>query len=104
MSFTDWPWRVWRQRRGDAVALRLDGDSLSWQQLCQQVDALAAGFFARGVVPGTGVALRGKNSPQTLLCWLALLQCGARVLPLNPQLPDSLLARLLPGLSLSLGW
>lgn len=103
MSFTDWPWREWRQRRGDAIALRLDSDSLSWQQLCQQVDALAAGFFARGVVPGAGVALRGKNSPQTLLCWLALLQCGARVLPLNPQLPDSLLTRLLPGLSLSFG-
>ncbi|MBJ3814381.1 o-succinylbenzoate--CoA ligase [Shimwellia pseudoproteus] len=103
MSFTDWPWRVWRQQRGDAIALRLAAETLTWRQLCQQVDALAAGFFAQGVESGTGVALRGKNSPQMLLCWLALLQCGARILPLNPQLPDSMLTRLLPGLSLSFG-
>jgi len=35
-----------------------------------------------------------------VLAWLALLQCGARVLPLNPQLPPSLLAALLPSLDL----
>jgi O-succinylbenzoic acid--CoA ligase len=35
-----------------------------------------------------------------LLAWLALLQCGARVLPLNPQLPPSLLAAVLPSLDL----
>lgn len=103
MSFTDWPWREWRQQRGAAIALHLEGESLTWHQLCQQVDALAAGFFAQGVTCGAGVALRGKNSPQTLLCWLALLQCGARILPLNPQLPDGLLGQLLPGLTLSFG-
>lgn len=35
-----------------------------------------------------------------MLAWLALLQCGARVLPLNPQLPGPLLAELLPTLDL----
>ncbi|WP_142911283.1 AMP-binding protein, partial [Klebsiella pneumoniae] len=30
---------------------------------------------------------------------LALLQCGARVLPLNPQLPEVLLQELLPALN-----
>ncbi len=38
----------------------------------------------------------GPNQPETLLAWLALLQCGARVLPLNPQLPAVLLQELLP--------
>jgi O-succinylbenzoic acid--CoA ligase len=38
------------------------------------------------------VLLRAYNQPSALLAWLALLQCGARVLPLNPQLPPSLLA------------
>ncbi|VEC21997.1 2-succinylbenzoate--CoA ligase [Shimwellia blattae] len=63
MSFTDWPWREWRQQRGAAIALHLEGESLTWHQLCQQVDALAAGFFAQGVTCGAGVALRGKKQP-----------------------------------------
>jgi acyl-CoA synthetase (AMP-forming)/AMP-acid ligase II len=83
----DWPWRHWRQRRGEAQALRLNDQPLTWRELCARVDALAAGFAAQGVMEGQGVALRAYNQPETLLAWLALLQCGARVLPLNPQLP-----------------
>lgn len=98
MIFRDWPWRHWRQRRGEAFALRLNDDSLTWQQLCERVDALTAGFVAQGVGEGDGVILRAYNQPAALLAWLALLQCGARVLPLNPQLPSAMLAQLLPSL------
>ncbi|VDR25684.1 2-succinylbenzoate--CoA ligase [Raoultella terrigena] len=98
MIFRDWPWHHWRQRRGEAFALRLNDDSLTWQQLCDRVDALTAGFVAQGVGEGDGVILRAHNQPAALLAWLALLQCGARVLPLNPQLPAAMLARLLPSL------
>jgi O-succinylbenzoic acid--CoA ligase len=52
------------------------------------------------VSEGDGVMLRGRNQPQVLLAWLALLQCGARVLPVNPQLPALLLEALLPTLTL----
>lgn len=100
MIFPDWPWRYWRQVRGDAPALRLNDESLSWQTLCQRIDALASGFAAQGVSEGSGVMLRAWNHPQTLLVWLALLQCGARILPINPQLPRLLLATLLPDLTL----
>ncbi|CAM7401141.1 MULTISPECIES: o-succinylbenzoate--CoA ligase [Citrobacter] len=100
MSFSDWPWRHWRQVRGDAPALRLNDEVLTWQALCQRINALAGGFAAQGVVEGSGVMLRAWNHPQTLLAWLALLQCGARVLPINPQLPQSLLSTLLPDLTL----
>jgi O-succinylbenzoic acid--CoA ligase len=103
MSFTDWPWRHWANVRGANVALRLDDERLTWPTLCQRVDALAGGFHLQGVKEGDGVALKAKNGPQTLLVWLALLQCGARVLPLNPQLPDSLLAQLLPSMTLGYG-
>lgn len=101
MIFTDWPWRVWCQQRSSAPALRLNEQTLSWQQLCRQVDALAAGLSAQGVRAGEGVMLRAYNQPTTLLAWLALLQCGARILPINPQLPAPLLSTLLPTLSLS---
>ena len=97
--FSDWPWRHWRQLRGEAQALRLNDRLLTWRELCARVDALAAGFAAQGVMEGQGVALRAYNQPETLLAWLALLQCGARVLPLNPQLPAVLLQELLPALT-----
>ncbi|KNC10047.1 O-succinylbenzoic acid--CoA ligase [Klebsiella sp. RIT-PI-d] len=100
MTFTDWPWRHWRNQRPDAQALRLDDEPLSWQTLCTRLDTLAAGFAAQGVREGQGVMLRGVNHPSMLLSWLALLQCGARVLPVNPQLPISMLDVLLPGLTL----
>ena len=100
MRFNDWPWRHWRQQSANGTALRLNDTAFSWQALCQQLDGLAAGFYQQGVREGDGVMLRAANGPQTLLAWLALLQCGARVLPVNPQLPDALLTALLPSLSL----
>ena len=100
MTFSDWPWRHWRQRREEARALRLNERRLSWRELCARIDALAAGFHAQGVSDGDGVLLRAYNQPDALLALLALLQCGARVLPLNPQLPAPLLAELLPSLGL----
>lgn len=98
--FSDWPWRHWRQLRGESQALRLNDQALTWRELCARIDALASGFAAQGVLEGQGVALRAYNQPETLLAWLALLQCGARVLPLNPQLPTALLQELLPALTI----
>ncbi|WP_312212267.1 o-succinylbenzoate--CoA ligase [Pseudescherichia sp.] len=100
MTFADWPWRHWRAKRGNDAAVRLNSETLSWHALCSRIDGLAAGFARQNVRPGEGVLLRAGNSPQTLLAWLALLQCGVRVLHINPQLPDALLAELLPPLSL----
>lgn len=61
---------------------------------------LACGFAAQGVEEGDGVLLRARNHPRALLARLALLQCGARVLPVNPQLPQPLLDALIPDLTL----
>ncbi|WP_342324320.1 o-succinylbenzoate--CoA ligase [Kosakonia sp. BYX6] len=100
MMFSDWPWRHWRQVRGEQTAIRLDQHTLNWRQLCVRVDRLAAGFARQGVREGDGVMLRARNQPETVLAWLALLQCGARILPVNPQLPALLLDALLPQLTL----
>lgn len=100
MIFTQWPWQHWAQRRTDAVALHFADRTVTWHQLSEQVNALAAGLGQQGVREGVGVALRGRNSAQMVLAWLALMHCGARVLPLNPQLPASLLDALLPALTL----
>lgn len=100
MSFTDWPWRQWRARCADKPALRMNEEILTWQQLCARIDSLAAGFQHQGVEEGDGVMLLAHNHPETLLAWLALLQCGARILPVNPQLPRPLLDVLLPQMTL----
>lgn len=103
MNFSTWPWHHWAQQRPTDSALILTGQTLDWRRLCQEVDTLAGGFYQQGLKPGDGVALRGKNSPQMVLVWLALLQCGARVLPLNPQYPANFLTALLPPLTLAWG-
>lgn len=95
-GLTDWPWRHWAQHRPTQSALTIDETAWSWRRLAQHCDALAADFTRQGVAPDDIVALRGKNSAAMLLSYLALLQCGARVLPLNPRLPDALIATLLP--------
>lgn len=100
MIFSDWPWRHWRAQHAGKPALRLNGACLNWDQLCQRIDALASGFVQQGVREGDGVMLQAHNHPDTLLAWLALLQCGVRILPVNPQLPRPLLETLLPSLTL----
>ncbi|MDU4094267.1 MAG: o-succinylbenzoate--CoA ligase [Pantoea sp.] len=91
----DFPWRQQAQATPAAMALRTDNVQLSWQALSEQLDRLCAGFQRQGVTRGARVALRSKNSLSALLAWMALLQAGAQVLPLNPQLPSATLLPLL---------
>lgn len=97
-TITDWPWRHWQQRCPEALAIDNGEVTLSWQQLSQAVAEYAQGFQQQGVAAGNIVALRSANSLSALLAWLGLMACGARVLGLNPQLPDAQLRQLLPGL------
>ncbi|ACX88941.1 o-succinylbenzoate--CoA ligase [Pectobacterium parmentieri] len=100
---TDWPWRYWASQTPLSVALIEDDIRWGWQALAQRVDRLAEHFTQQGVTAESTVALRGKNSAQMLFSYLALLQCGVRVLPLNPQLPDTLTEALLPALDVAYG-
>lgn len=97
---SDWPWRVWAAHSPFAVAIKAGEISWCWRDLCRRIDSLAGGFIQQGVREGSGVVLRSKNTPDALLCYLALLQAGARLLPLNPQLPQTLCDELLPQLNI----
>ena len=99
-ELTQWPWHAWASKTPFAIAIKSVGKAWCWQDLQQRVDSLCAGFVQQGVTEGRGVALRGKNSLNALLCYLALLQAGARLLPLNPQLPAALCDPLLPQLDI----
>lgn len=105
-QLNDWPWKHlfpwkhWANLQPRATAIRSGEQQISWQQLATDIDSLAASFQQQGVIPDCGIVLRGKNSYSLLLAYLAALQCAARVLPLNPQLPEALLAQLLPQLDI----
>ncbi|MGA7508834.1 MAG: o-succinylbenzoate--CoA ligase [Erwinia billingiae] len=98
-ALSDWPWRHWAKQQPDEPALINQGAALSWLQLARQIDQLATGLMQQGVRSGCGVVLKARTSQPALLAYLALLQCGARIIPLNPQLPATQLTVILPALN-----
>ncbi len=98
-EINDWPWRHWQRRRPQALAVDAGGVTLSWEQLAQDIVQHAQGFRQQGVIPGQRVILRSANSLQAVVSWLSLLACGAQVLVLNPQLPDSQLSAVFASLA-----
>lgn len=103
-AFTDWPWQHWASHTPEHTALLLESTPVSWRVLSQKIGQLASSFMHQGVTSDAIVVVRGKNSAELLLAYLAVLQCGARVLPLNPQLPEPLLTELLPQLNVDYGY
>ncbi|BET97615.1 o-succinylbenzoate--CoA ligase [Xenorhabdus taiwanensis] len=103
IEWTQWPWQHWAAALPEKQAIQLYDEQFTWHELTQSINAIAVHFHQQGVAEGSGVLLRGKNSAELLLCYLAALRCGARALPLNPQLPDRLLAELLPHLNMDYG-
>lgn len=56
---------------------------VSYEELAHQVVTLAYGIIALGLRPGDRVALLGSNSPQWGIAYLAVLQAGGVVVPLD---------------------
>jgi long-chain acyl-CoA synthetase len=68
---------------GRRVFLRLGDRSFTYSQSLAEVDALAAGFAARGLKAGDCVAFSLRNGPEFVLAYLALSRLGAVVVPIN---------------------
>lgn len=100
LSADCWPWLYWAKLAPTRLALTVDDRAYCWAQLADQIEALAAGFHAQGVSAGSGVVLQAANCERAVLAWLALLRCGARLLPVNPRLPAWQTAALLPSLNM----
>ena len=69
----------------DAIALHFiaTGLTLTYAELRQRVDRLAAALNRRGVVRGTKVAVMLPNVPEMPVTWLALARLGAVMVPVN---------------------
>lgn len=62
-----------------------DGErELNWQQLAERVARLAAVFCDTSLRPDDRVAIQAANSVEFVLCYLAALQAGLVVVPINP--------------------
>jgi len=60
-----------------------DGGRLTYRQLDQASDRVAANLAAAGIGPGDRVALQLPNIPQFLTSYFGILKAGAVVVPLN---------------------
>ncbi|MFP3029522.1 MAG: o-succinylbenzoate--CoA ligase [Arsenophonus sp.] len=101
MRFNQWPWLYWAEKFPADIALITENRQYSWRQLAAKINAVAYNLHSQLLVPHqASVMLRGKNSLSIVLYQLALLQLGARVLPINPQLPESTVSELIYGLTI----
>src|SRR6187551_3457279 len=85
--------------RGATVALRSKRHGL-WQtltfgELAARVGELAGALRALGVEAGRPVALVAENSPEWIVCDLAIQALGATSVALPPQTPPDTTTRLL---------
>jgi non-ribosomal peptide synthetase component F len=62
----------------DALALQVDGQSLSYAQLNTQANRLAHRLMANGAGPGKRVGLALHRGPQLIVSLLAVLKSGER--------------------------
>ncbi|NBC46576.1 MAG: AMP-binding protein [Gammaproteobacteria bacterium] len=70
-------------RRPDAPAVLADSSLWTYRELDRASDGVAAGLAERGVAPGERVALYCPNGAEFVICYLAILKCGAVVVPIN---------------------
>ncbi|MFP4436430.1 MAG: condensation domain-containing protein [Chloroflexaceae bacterium] len=82
-------------RTPDAPAVLAGEQQLTYDDLNRRADQVAQSIQARGVVPGTTVALYMDHTPELLIGLLALLKAGCAVLPLDPHTPPERIAALL---------
>jgi amino acid adenylation domain-containing protein len=71
----------------DAVALRFEGEGLSYRELNERANRLAHYLVERGVQVEDRVGLLLERSVEMVVSLLAVLKAGAMYVPLDPQSP-----------------
>src|SRR5579862_368996 len=70
-------------------------DTWSFAKLVEVSTRIATGLIRRGVARGDAVALIAPNSPAWIAAFWAIVAAGAVAVPLDPQIRDDDLARML---------
>ncbi|WNV87748.1 non-ribosomal peptide synthetase [Umezawaea sp. Da 62-37] len=79
-------------RTPDAVAVGIGARELTYAELLDRADRLAAHLAERGVRAGDVVGVHDVRSPELVVSLLAVLRAGAAYLPLDPEYPSTRLA------------
>ena len=74
-------------RSGDATALRFDGRQLTYRELAEKADAIAAHLASVAPGPIERVGLFLERSPELIAAMMATLKVGAAYVPISPEYP-----------------
>jgi amino acid adenylation domain-containing protein len=77
------------QQNPNSIALEFEDEQLTYAELSKMTNQLANYFLAEGLSPGQIVAVSMERTPQLIASLLAILQCGAAYLPLDPKFPTA---------------
>jgi long-chain acyl-CoA synthetase len=69
------------QSAPDKPVAVFDGGQLTYRQLDQASDRVAAALAAAGIKPGDPIALQLPNIPQFLISYFGILKAGGIVIP-----------------------
>ncbi|MFE3186551.1 amino acid adenylation domain-containing protein [Streptomyces violascens] len=83
------------ERHPDRIALEAGSAVLTYQELSERVNTIAAGLRAAGAHDGRTIALLTHRHPDTYAAYLAILRIGAIVVPLSPTAPRERVATVL---------
>jgi amino acid adenylation domain-containing protein/non-ribosomal peptide synthase protein (TIGR01720 family) len=83
------------ERTPDRVAVEWESGSLTFAQLGERTDTLAAWLRGRGIGRGSLVGVCMERSPELVVSLVATLKAGAAYVPLDPEYPAERLAFML---------
>jgi amino acid adenylation domain-containing protein len=89
------PFEARAELQPDAVAVEMDGASLTYRELDERANRLAHALRDRGARPGAFVAICLDRSLDLVVALLAVAKSGAAYVPLDPSYPPERLAFLI---------
>ena len=75
------------QKTPNSIALEYVDKVVTYENLLKQTNQLSHYLKEQGLVPGDFIAVSMPRSPELVISLLAIMQCGAAYLPLDPEYP-----------------
>ncbi|WP_396632336.1 amino acid adenylation domain-containing protein [Maribacter sp. R86514] len=72
-----------------AIALEFKNEKLTYAALQRKINSTAVYLWDKGIRPGDTVAISLERSPDLIATLFAILQCGARYVPIDTGYPDN---------------